>query len=259
MDLDALQLTLKQRLIEIIRPWLLFSLYLIAASLHFWWLAVPLAFATCLAAFVQIHDTIHSSLGLSKREHQFLLTLSGLLLLKSGHALKVTHFRHHGHCLGENDPEGKPAQWTLLRVLLQGPFHALFLRVEALRIAPRTKRIQLLEILATLGILCVAVLLYLRFGTAVGIVYWVVAAILSAGMPLWAAYLPHRLAPKNPLLLWTSRLSRFWTPILASLAFHHLHHDHPKIPTALLPKAAQILKQSHAHLHSPPTKRQKAS
>lgn len=71
-------------------------------------------------AFVQMHDALHESLGLSRRAHGILLALSAQILLKSGHALKATHLRHHGKCLGGDDPEGAPAHWSLPRYLLSG-------------------------------------------------------------------------------------------------------------------------------------------
>src|SRR5262249_8804617 len=94
-----LQLNKYQKAIEIIRPWILFLLYIITAKLCWWIIAIPLALITCLAAFVQMHDSIHRSLGLSKLSNEIILSLSALLLLKSGHCLQLTHLRHHGRCL----------------------------------------------------------------------------------------------------------------------------------------------------------------
>jgi fatty acid desaturase len=84
-----------------------------------------------------------------------------------------------------------------------------------------------------------AVALWLIIGTAVGVVYWVVAASLSATMPLWAAYLPHRLAPEHPAIRSAGRVAQIWTPVISSFAYHHLHHAFPKVPTALLAVAAE--------------------
>ena len=248
---QTLILSRSQRVVELTRPWILLLLYLVFSIKGWWLLAVPAAFATCLAAFVQMHDSIHSSLGLSKKWQTLFLTLSGQLLLKSGHALQVTHLRHHGRCLSKEDPEGQPANWPFLQVIFQGPFHMLSLRMKAIQLAPRKRRIQLSESFATLAILVGALLLFFRFGSLTGLVYWAIAAFLSATMPIWAAYLPHRLAPKNPAILVASRLARFWTPVVSSFAFHHVHHAFPKVPTALLPIAAQHLPiaESTAHHH----------
>ena len=58
-----LQLSPAQQRLELLRPWLLLGAYLLTASLGWWWLAVPLAVAVCLAGFVQTHDAMHQALG----------------------------------------------------------------------------------------------------------------------------------------------------------------------------------------------------
>lgn len=234
-----LKLTLFQQFLEISRPWVLLTAYLVTASLELWWVAVPICFAMILAGFVQMHDTIHNALGLSKKANNFLLMVSGLLLLKSGQAMRVTHLRHHGQCLGKNDPEGEPANWTFRKVLFQGPYHLFMLRVASLRIAPKTKNKQLFETALTFLILVLIVLAWFLLEWKAGLVYWGVAFVMSSLMPIWATYIPHHLAPSNPLRLISLRLVRFWTPVITSFAFHHVHHDHPRVPTALLPEVAK--------------------
>jgi beta-carotene hydroxylase len=252
-DVRALELGGAQRVIELARPWLLLALYVALAEGGHLLLAVPVAAAVCFAAFCQMHDALHESLGLSKGGHDLVLTLSGQILLKSGHALKATHLRHHGKCLGEDDPEGAPAHWSLRRVLFEGPFHILALRRDALRIAPRTRRIQIVETAMTALVLAGCVALYVVWRSPTGLIYWAVAASISAAMPLWAAYIPHRLAPRAPPVRAAARLARIWTPVVNSFAYHHVHHAHPKVPTALLPDVARILGDAgvevHAHVH----------
>ena len=245
----AFELTSLQRAIEITRPWLLLAIYMVCAAFHLWWLAVPIAGITCLASFVQMHDTIHNALGLSKKNNELLLTLSGLLLLKSGHALRVTHLRHHGQCLSDNDPEGIPARWTLKQVFLNGPYHIFMLRLASLKMAPNTRRIQWIETAATLLLLFGFIALYIITGSLAGLVYWGVAFVLSCLMPLWASYIPHRMASRHPARIVSVRMARFWTPILSSFAFHHLHHTYPKVPTALLPDAAKLYPETEEEEH----------
>lgn len=230
----VLQLTPAQQVVELLRPWLLFTLYLLTAAAGWWWLALPLAVATCLAGFIQMHDAIHRSLGLSKRAHDFVISVSGLLLLKSGHGLQITHLRHHGRCLEHDDPEGVCATWPFYRVLLEGPLHIFTMRFYAFRRASHTRRFQVIETAATLGLLILAIALYVFLKSWVGLVYWAVAASLSATIPLWAAYLPHRLAPEHPAVRSAGRIAQIWTPVISSFAYHHLHHAFPKVPTALL-------------------------
>lgn len=248
-----LQLTTVQRTIELLRPWILLGFYLLAAAKGWWWLAVPLAVAMCLAAFVQMHDAIHRSLGISKAAHDFVLLTSGLLLLKNGHGLQVTHLRHHGRCLKDDDPEGVCATWPFYRVMLEGPFHIFGMRFYALRRASHTMRFQVLETVATLVVLAIVVGMYFFFGSYIGLVYWAVAASLSATIPIWAAYLPHRLAPEHPAVRSAGRIAQVWTPVISSFAYHHLHHAQPKVPTALLAAAARRTGGSEyeAHVYEP--------
>jgi fatty acid desaturase len=235
------QLTPAQRRVELARPWVLLLGYVAAALAGWWWLAVPLAVVVCLAAFVQMHDAMHNALGLSKITNKRVLTLSGLLILKSGHGLQVTHLRHHGRCLTEADPEGAPVNWTFGRVLWQGPWHTLMLRRESLRMAPHTRHIQLLETGLTLALLGAFVGLYWATGSVVGLVYWGVAFGMSATMPIWASYVPHHVSSRNPVGRAAAAVAQAWTPITASFAFHHLHHHYPRVPTALLYRAAAEL------------------
>jgi len=253
-DVSRLALSPAQRAVELVRPWALLAIYVTVSESGHPLLALPLAAATCLAAFVQMHDSIHESLGLSKRAHSLVLTASAQLLLKSGAALKATHLRHHGKCLGGDDPEGAPAHWSLGRVLFEGPFHILALRREALRIAPRLARRQVVETLATVAVLAIAVAAYFSWGSVTGVAYWAVAALVSAAMPLWASYIPHRLAPLAPAVRMAARASRFWTPVLTSFAYHHVHHAYPRVPTALLPEVGRIRGDhgAHVHAHVPP-------
>ncbi len=246
----ALQLRPIQIIIELVRPWLFFALYLLTATQGWWWLAVPLAVATCLSGFIQMHDAIHRSLGVSKSAHEFILSASGLLLLKSGHGLQVTHLRHHGRCLKEDDPEGVCATWPFYRVLLEGPLHLFTMRFYAFKRASHTKPFQVIETIATVCLLGLAFALYFVLGSPVGLVYWAVAASLSAAIPIWAAYLPHRLAPEHPAVRSAGRIAQIWTPVVSSFAYHHLHHAFPKVPTALLPVLARSEEAAYkAHVH----------
>jgi fatty acid desaturase len=250
---SPLQLKPAQRAIELVRPWILLALYLLTAARGWWLLAVPLAVAACMAAFIQMHDAIHRSLNISRRAHDFILLASGLLLLKNGHGLQVTHLRHHGRCLKDDDPEGVCATWPFYRVMLEGPFHIFNMRFYALRRASHTMHFQLLETAATVSLLILVVAIYFFSGSYVGLVYWAVAASLSATIPIWAAYLPHRLAPEHPAVRSAGRIAQIWTPVISSFAYHHLHHAQPKIPTALLPIAARSMSSSEypAHVYEP--------
>src|SRR5258708_20095250 len=112
---------------------------------------------------------------------------------------------------------------------------------------------HIIEAVVTVLVVILAVLLYVVLKSPVGLVYWAVAASLSATIPIWAAYLPHRLAPEHPAVRSAGRLAQIWTPVLSSFAYHHLHHAQPKIPTALLSVAAGRTsnKEYKAHVYKP--------
>lgn len=238
-----------QLVVELARPWILLTAYIVFANLGWWWLAVPVAVATGFAGFVQMHDSIHNAYGLSKKWNSFFLSMSALLILKSGHGLKVTHLRHHGQCLSDNDPEGEPAKWTLRKVFTNGAFHIFMLRRASLQISPGTRNIQLTETTVSVLIVSGFIFLYFYTGALAGLIYWAVAFLLSSLMPLWASYIPHKLAPRNAARLMGVKMAKVWTPIISSFAYHHFHHTYPKVPTALLPLAAEELPEPEEDHH----------
>jgi fatty acid desaturase len=224
---------------ELARAPLLFTAFVVLAAQELWLLAVPAALGTFLAAFVLLHDAMHNALGLSRPANEVVLTLSGVLLLKSGHGLRATHLRHHGRTLRDDDPEGGVVHWPLWRIVLAGPFHVLGNRALSMRVSPPTRRHQLVETALTVLAIALAVGLFAATGSPAGLVYWAVAATLSATMSIWAAYLPHVLSARHPLVRAAAGLSRWWTPVVSSFAFHHLHHQFPRVPTALLSDLAR--------------------
>jgi len=235
---DTLVLRRWHRAGELARPWLLLAAFVVVCVERWWLLAPCLALACFLAAFVQLHDAMHRSLGLPPRVNDLVIAASGLLLLKSGHGLLATHMRHHGRVLAKDDPEGGVVHWRLVRVLWAGPFHVLGNRRRALEISPRTRASQLAETGLTVLLLAAAIELQRRWGSPAGLVYWGVAAVLSGTMALWAGYLPHTMSSERPLVRWAAWGARGWTPVLNSLAYHDLHHRFPRVPTALLPALA---------------------
>jgi fatty acid desaturase len=244
-----------QRANELARPWLLLTGFLVLSHYELWWFAVPIGIGAVLAGFTQMHDAVHQSLGLSPRMNDFVLTMAGLLVLKSGHAVRITHLRHHGQCMGEDDPEGEPVKWTLREVFVNGPYHIFAMRFASLRIAPSTRTMQYIETAITFLILVAFVLIYVFTGSIVPLVYWSGVFLMSCTMPLWASYIPHRLSANSKTRLTAVKFARLWTPVISSFAFHHFHHVYPKIPTALLPKAAKELPEpdddhdDHFHPH----------
>ena len=80
-----------------------------------------------------------------------------------------------------------------------------------------------------------------RWRSPAGLVYWAVAATMSATMALWAGYLPHRVSSDRPMIRAAAWAARAWTPVVNSLAYHDLHHRCPRVPNALLPALADAV------------------
>jgi fatty acid desaturase len=224
---------------ELARPFVLFGLYCVFAANELWILAVPAAIATFLAGFVLLHDAMHAALGLPRSVNEVVLAASGLLILKSGHGLRVSHLRHHGRTLAEDDPEGGVVHWPMWRIVLAGPFHILGNRALTMRLSPPTRGQQLAETALTVLVVLGAIALFAATGSPAGLVYWAAVFVLSATMALWAAYIPHVLSSRHVLVRSAAFFSRWWTPVLSSFAFHHLHHAYPRVPTALLADLAR--------------------
>jgi hypothetical protein len=112
------------------------------------------------------------------------------------------------------------------------------MRMRALRLSPKTARVQIAESAGVLCLLIGAATLAWR-GSPVGVIYCGVAAALTATMPLWAAYLPHTVAPEHPVVRAVAAVAGVLTPVLCAFAFHDLHHRFPKVRTSGLPALAK--------------------
>ena len=187
-------------------------------------IAVAASAALFFASFAIAHDACHNALGLSRRANTVLLSVTGLLMLLSGHAMRRMHLRHHARPLTDGDLEGRGARTSALRALLSGPGNGLALRIAALRGARRHERIiQVLETLGGIAILSLAAAT--RWAPLATFV--LVALALQMSMSLWASHITHH-APAW-LVEVCKRFAFLRSPVLLSLAFHEVHHAMPSI------------------------------
>ncbi|HTJ80222.1 MAG TPA: fatty acid desaturase [Polyangiaceae bacterium] len=182
-----------------------------------------------MAAFSLAHDATHGALGLGRLTNRIVLGFAGLLMVSSGHAMRVGHAMHHADPLGPRDVEGAPARGSLARAIVFGPVDAWRLRLATFRAARRAERpVILVESLVGLALAACA----LTSGIRVCTVYALVAIVLQLSIGAWAAWVPHN-APA-----WLVRAARFVAKgrsvVLLSLAYHDLHHRRPSVPCARL-------------------------
>ncbi len=223
--------------LEIVRPYALLAGYAAASYFEIWWLVLPLAIGLYMASFIQLHDTMHGSMGIPRRWNEFLMVTSALFLFKAAHGVQATHMQHHRLNLAEGDLEGTPARWSLWKALVLGPWYSLKMRFAAFGIASeRSRRWMVAE--TGLNVVQVAACFY--FGVVEGqlgaALYWYFVIIVTCLMPVWASWIPHHI-PDSRLVRTIRCLGGELTPGLNSYFFHEEHHRFPKVPARDLYKA----------------------
>jgi fatty acid desaturase len=222
---------------ELARPLLLLGLFVLAWRSGPHLLAAPLALAAVFASSLLVHDLIHGSLGLPRRVNEVALSLAALLLVKSGHGLRVLHFEHHARCLGPGDVEGGVAHESFVTLAVRGPMLAAQARLQAFRAGQRTRALQAIETVANIAILAAMVWAH----SAVVMVYWGCVVLVTITAPIWGAKIPHMVPPSHPLVRRLTGFTGRLTPATASVLLHELHHRFPRVPVTLLPANAHLL------------------
>lgn len=78
---DLLLTTRRQRWLALVRPFLGLGLYVLAAALGWWALTLVIVFLVFVAVVTATHDVVHNTLGLSKRQTEWALFITGAFLL----------------------------------------------------------------------------------------------------------------------------------------------------------------------------------
>jgi len=185
--------------------------------------ALLASLALFFATFSLTHDLAHGALGLPRRVNELALCVSGLLMLTSGHAMRIMHLRHHGG--RPDDIEGTGARLSAWRALLVGPGNAIALRRAGFRLARGVQmRWQIGETLVNVG----TVVLAIATGSRALLVYVAVATVLQCTLSFWGAHLPHNIPA------WIVTLARPFTftrsPTILNLLYHDAHHENPNTP-----------------------------
>jgi fatty acid desaturase len=194
------------------------------------------AAALYFALFTVMHDLMHGAYGLPRRTNELLLTLVGFAQLGSGHAMRRMHLHHHARPLADTDVEGAGARRSLWGALAIGPQTFAMLRIAGYRQAPaRERRVQTIENVVSIALIAGA----LAQSSVPALRAWAITTIvLQVLAPLWASHVPHN----TPVWLaqMAQRLSFIRSPVLLSLAYHDLHHRHPKVPCHRLGDLATV-------------------
>jgi beta-carotene hydroxylase len=220
-------------------------LFAVAVWLGWWWLTPVIVFGIFVAVVTVTHDVVHRTIGLSPRATDWALFAMGLVLLESGHAYRATHTQHHRLFPHPDDPEGRPAELSLLGAVCYGPVFLVRLWIWSYG-RGRDRRWLLAEAVAPFAALGGGVLL-LPYTPGV-LVYTVMAIVGSWVYPLLTVYLPHHDYGDTPLTQTRTLRGRIVPALFLELTYHLEHHLYPRVPSHRLPELARRL-EGHFAAH----------
>jgi fatty acid desaturase len=222
-----------RRAIEIGRPIVLLLGLAVAERFIGWW-AAPLAVATVFAFAILVHDLVHNALHLRRPWDKLALSFFALFLIKSGHALRESHVRHHALCLSDADEEGRVAHQSIPLLVVLGPWLAIKSRWSSFRDGKKTRTWQLVETLLNVATVCGLIAAAYTTMARLPILYLGAVVLVTLSAPICGAKIPHSLDVRHPIVAWVRARVGRWTPAMSSVAFHELHHRAPRVPVALL-------------------------
>ena len=241
LGVDLLRVSAGERAWSIARPLICFAAYFIFAGEGWWLPAVGSVAGLMFITYVSTsHDLLHRTLGFSRRINEVLLSLTELLVLRSGHAFRVTHLNHHRRFPAADDVEGAVARLPWGRALLAGIGHQTSLFIWAWRHAHPVERRWMV---AEAGVIVAAItssVVGLRV-TPVPFVFVALVVTSSWLYPFATVWVPHRAAGDNALTQTIAVRGR-WVPELFLQHTYHLeHHLYPAVPSYRWPELARRL------------------
>ncbi|MCZ4099951.1 MULTISPECIES: fatty acid desaturase [Streptomyces] len=235
---DLLVTSRRRRLIALCRPFAGVSLFAVVAWLRWWWLTPVIVFGVFVSVVTVTHDVVHRTIGLSARATDWALFATGLVLLESGHAYRATHTQHHRLFPHPDDPEGHPADLSLLGALLHGPVFLVRLWFWSYR-RGRDRGWLLAEAAVPVTVLGGGVVLW---PYTPGVLAYAVMMIVGSWVyPLLTVYLPHHDYGDTPLTQTRTLRGRIIPAMFLELTYHLEHHLYPQVPSHHLPELARRL------------------
>jgi beta-carotene hydroxylase len=238
---DLLQVTNGQRVLSIARPLVCFAAYFIFAANGWWIPAVASVAGLMFITYVSTsHDLVHRTLGLPRGLNEVLLTLIEALVLRSGHAFRLTHLQHHRHFPDHDDIEGAVAHMSWWRALLDGVFAQPRLFAWAWpRARANERRWMAAEAFWILSAIVVSA--WLWPWSPIFLIYVGLVITSSWLYPLATVWLPHRAHGEN-VLQQTHAIRGRWVPeIFLQHTYHLEHHLYPSVSSHQWPLLARRL------------------
>lgn len=238
---DLLQVSGGQRVLSVARPVVCFGLYFVFAW-HGWWVPAVLAVAGLMfITYVSTsHDLVHRTLGFPRWFNEVLLAVIEALVLRSGHAFRLTHLHHHRRFPEHDDIEGAAAHMPWWGALLEGVTMQPRLFVWAWRRGRADeRRWMIVEAICITGALAASVGLWSE--TPVFVVY--AGLVLTSGWlyPFATVWLPHRVDGET-VLHQTHAVRGRWIPeVFLQHTYHLEHHLYPSVSSHQWPVLAKRL------------------
>jgi beta-carotene hydroxylase len=238
---DLLATSPAQRAWSIARPLVCFAAYFIFAFAG-WWIPAVLAVAGLMfITYVSTsHDLLHRTLGFSRSVNDALLALTEALVLRSGHAFRVTHLQHHRRFPHEDDIEGAVARMPWWRALLAGIGHQTRLFFWAWRRARRDERAWMFfEAAWAIGFAGASVALLKT--TPVFFVFTLLVVTSSWLYPFATVWVPHRAEGDTAVGQTIGVRGRLVPELFLQHTYHLEHHLFPAVPSHHWPELARRL------------------
>ncbi len=211
-------------------------------AIHGWW--IPAILSIAALSFITYasasHDYVHRTLGFPPWLNETLLAVVEGLCLRSGHAFRRTHLRHHQVFPADDDIEAAGATDGFWQALLRGPGHQVRLFRWSWQHAKDSERAWLrAEAAWAILFWIVAILVFPIFPPM--LVYAALVTIGAWFYPLATVWWPHRHPGTTPLTQ-TRAFRGKWTSILFLEHGYHLeHHLFPQVPSWNWPELARRL------------------
>ncbi|WP_372369302.1 fatty acid desaturase [Candidatus Uabimicrobium sp. HlEnr_7] len=239
---DLLKTSSFEKYLIVIRPFIALAVFVVAAYLE-WWYALPfLIFLIFVSVVTATHDIVHNSIGLSRKQTEWLLFIMGSILLESGHAYRKTHHYHHRNFPAHDDLEGTPAHIGFWGSLLHGPVFIPRLWLWAFKNSEKgsaEKRWIIIEGLWPFAFVAISILVLPW--TPAPLFYATMAIVGSWVYPMLNVYWLHKDFGDHSIH--QSRTVRGWfiSELFLGLTYHLEHHLYPQVPSHNLPQLAKRL------------------
>jgi beta-carotene hydroxylase len=235
---DLLVTTRGQRWLALARPGAGVLLFAAVAWQRWWWISPLIVFGLFVAVVTVTHDVVHRTIGLSARATDWWLFAMGLVLLESGHAYRATHAQHHRTFPHPDDPEGYPADLSLVGAVCYGP--VFLIRLWCWSYCRGADRGWLLaEAAAPVVAIAGGALAWPHVP---GVLIYAVLAIAGSWVyPLLTVYLPHHDYGATPLTQTRTLRGRIIPAMFPELTYHLEHHLYPQVPSHHLAELARRL------------------